>query len=804
VNTPEVHPPPARILVVDDLEANRYLVAGHLRRAGFETVEAGDGASALEVVATQRVDLVVLDVHLPDIDGFEVRRRIRAATQHRELPVLHLSATTGQDRRVAALEDSADGYLLQPVEPAVLVATVRALLRGAESRQASHRLATELATERNRLRAILRQLPIGMLVVGADADVVMANTEAAEIFGRDAIATGLPDPFREQRLIRIDGGAADPRALPITRALAGAEVFGAEYLMVRPDGTQVHLRANAAPIREEDGSVSGAILTFLDITDRARTDLALRLLADLAEPLSAVGDLHRDLPAAARLLCPAFADRCGVALRTADGDEVEWLEQSPRGLAGDRSSALDALVRQVVETGVEVFRSAGLERPSPGPDDGGDRRDAAGPDRARSLMVVPVPGPGRPVGALVLANVETERRFSTADLAVARRLAERVASAIQQFRLNEALQDQYETEHRVAAILQRSLLPDRLPAIAGVELTGSYHAGTAGVQVGGDWYDVIPLDVGRVGLVIGDVIGRGPRAATTMGQIRHALRAFALLDMAPDEVLANLNRYARLSVPGEIATVAYLVLDRANGSVSYATAGHPPPIVVGPDGATRWLDGAPGPLLGAFSHFAAPAATARFEPDECLMLYTDGLVERRDESLTDSLDRLAATVAGLARTSLPAFMTAVVSALSSPEGQRDDIAVLVARLEPVTAELRLDLPAKAESVAAARYELRRWLAHHGIDGSDAADIVLAACEAISNAIVHGYGGGDGSVRTRARLDDADVVVEVTDTGRWRDRPSTGGRGLELMHHLMRTEVATGPLGTTVTLRQRRR
>ncbi len=216
------------------------------------------------------------------------------------------------------------------------MATVRALLRGAEGRRASRRLALELATERNRLRAILRQLPIGMLVVGAAAEVVMANTEAAEILGRDAIVTGMPDPFREQRLIRIDGGAAEPRSLPITRALAGAEVFGAEYLVVRPDGSQAHLRANAAPIREEDGSVSGAILTFLDITDRARTDLALRLLADLAEPLAAVGDLRRDLPAAARLLCPAFADRGGVALRTADGEDVEWLGETPGALVGDR------------------------------------------------------------------------------------------------------------------------------------------------------------------------------------------------------------------------------------------------------------------------------------------------------------------------------------------------------------------------------------------------------------------------------------------------------------------------------------
>jgi serine phosphatase RsbU (regulator of sigma subunit)/DNA-binding response OmpR family regulator/anti-sigma regulatory factor (Ser/Thr protein kinase) len=786
-----------RILVVDSLEANRYLVSGHLRRAGFATVEAADGEEALRVVATEPIDLVVLDGHLPDVDGFEVRRRIRAEATNPDLPVLHLSATSGQDRRAAALEDSAAGYLLHPVEPAVLVATVRALLRASDSRKASHVMATELAVERNRLRAILRQLPIGMLVVNADSSVVLANTEGAEILGRDAITTGAPDPFREQRLIRIDGQEADPRTLPVARALAGAEVFGAEYLMVRPDGTQLHLRANAAPIREEDGSVSGAILTFVDITERARTDLALRLLADLAEPLAAVSDLRRDLPEAARLVSPAFADRCDVVLRRDDG-RVDWLGEHRQTPDLERVGAgrLATLVRQVITDGTELFRPNGLEV-SPGTPGAGDSI----PGRVRSLVAVPVPGPGRPVGALVLANVETERRFSTADIAVARRLAERFASAIQQFRLTEALQDQYETEHRVAAILQRSLLPDRLPGIPGVELTGAYHAGTAGVEVGGDWYDVIPVDVARVGLVIGDVIGRGPRAATTMGQIRHALRAFALLDMAPDLVLTHLNRYARLSVPGEIATVAYLILDRATGTVTYSTAGHPPPVVVAPDGSTRWLDEAPGPLLGAFSHFPASLATARLEPEECLVLYTDGLVERREEGLGASLERLARTVSGLVRMSLPAFMTTVVDALSSPEGQRDDIAVLLARMEPVVDELRLDLPARPESVAACRFELRRWLAHHDVDGETMGDLVLATCEAISNAIVHGYGGAAGSVRTRARLDGSEVVIEVTDTGRWRDRSSANGRGLDLMHQLARADVETGPLGTTVTLRR---
>ena len=515
-----------------------------------------------------------------------------------------------------------------------------------------------------------------------------------------------------------------------------------------------------------------------------------------------MGDIRRVLPEAARLLTPAFADRCAVVLRGPDG-EVEWLDDgSGRDRDLRRPVDLAPLVEGVVAVGNEVFRPSGLESQTTLPDDGVDGVPASGGARVRSLLIVPVPGPGRPTGALVLVNVETERRFSSADLAVARRLAERFASAIQQFRLNEALQDQYETEHRVAAILQRSLLPDQLPAMPGVELIGSYHAGTAGVEVGGDWYDVIPLDIGRLGLVIGDVIGRGPRAATTMGQIRHALRAFALLDMTPDDVLANLNRYARLSVPGEIATVAYLVLDRGSGSVAYATAGHPPPIVVRPDGTTRWLDGAAGPLLGAFSYFPSGVATARLEPDECLMLYTDGLVERREEGLGDSLERLATTVAGLARASLPAFMRAVVDSLSTPEGQRDDIAVLLARLEPVAEELRLDLPAKPESVATGRFELRRWLAHHAVHETAAADVVLATCEAISNAIVHGYGGASGSVRTRVRLEGAEVVVEVSDTGRWRDRPSESGRGLELMHQLMHTDVATGPLGTTVTLRHR--
>ena len=190
----------------------------------------------------------------------------------------------------------------------------------------------------------------------------------------------------------------------------------------------------------------------------------------------------------------------------------------------------------------------------------------------------------------------------------------------------------YEREHRIAETLQRSLLPERLPPIEGVAIAARYLPGARGAAIGGDWYDVLERPDGRVALVVGDVVGHGLRAAASMGQLRNAFRAYGMVEASPAEVVARINRLVMSGVEQVMATVLYLVLDRESGEVACERRGHPPPLVIGPDGA-RFLEGGRSVPIGAADPAVFREATAILPPGASLLLYTDGLVERRDTPL---------------------------------------------------------------------------------------------------------------------------------------------------------------------------
>ena len=198
----------------------------------------------------------------------------------------------------------------------------------------------------------------------------------------------------------------------------------------------------------------------------------------------------------------------------------------------------------------------------------------------------------------------------------------------------------YEREHRVAETLQRSLLPESVPELDRAELAARYLPGADEASVGGDWYDAITLGEGRVVLVIGDVVGRGVKAASAMGQLRNAVRAYLLEGYGPAPTLERVNRLLD-TLGGGFATISLLVVDTAGGELVYANAGHPPPLVVGPDGATHWLDAGLAPPIGAASDVAYREAQDAIPEGGALVLYTDGLVERRNEPIDAGLGRLA-------------------------------------------------------------------------------------------------------------------------------------------------------------------
>jgi serine phosphatase RsbU (regulator of sigma subunit)/PAS domain-containing protein len=293
---------------------------------------------------------------------------------------------------------------------------------------------------------------------------------------------------------------------------------------------------------------------------------------------------------------------------------------------------------------------------------------------ARAFL--PLISSGRAVGSCIL-GFDRPRSFSTEERTVLTALAGLIAHAMEKAQ-------RYESETALARGLQQALLPRRLAAHPQLETTGRYLPGTAGMEVGGDWYDVVESGDG-LALVIGDVQGHGVQAAATMGQLRSAVRAFALGDRPPDEVMSSTNHLLTDLDPGLFASCCYIRLDPATGVARAARAGHPPPLLRSPDGRTRVLDLPGGVVLGVDPRARYPVTELRMEPGAILALYTDGLVERPGSDIDEGITALRVA---LAKAGAPAarpggrFLAGVADRLTATArhalDRPDDIALLLA------------------------------------------------------------------------------------------------------------------------------
>jgi anti-sigma regulatory factor (Ser/Thr protein kinase)/FixJ family two-component response regulator len=415
--------------------------------------------------------------------------------------------------------------------------------------------------------------------------------------------------------------------------------------------------------------------------------------------------------------------------------------------------------------------------------------------KVASVVGVPLLADNRIIGVMHIGTT-VPRRFTAEDTVVLQLAADRAARAIDRAQ-------RYQQEHETAVTLQRSLLPDRLPDVPGLGLAARYLPGAAGTEVGGDWYDVIPLADGRVGIAMGDVVGRGIPAASLMGQLRNGLRAYAIEGHPPAAVIERLDRLVQSLNPGRMATLLYMVLEPDGRAAVFANAGHLPPLVIDADGKPRLLEGARGVPLGVLPYASFEETEARIDPGSTLVLYTDGLVEERGISLEIRLDDLkrAASEPFAGPNELCERLLNVLL----PEGPgSDDVAVLALTTAPASTDrLALTLPAEPEALITARRALRNWLSEVGVDSEALYDITLATGEACTNAIEHAYAPGEESFELEAIRGEGDVLVRVRDYGQWRaPRGQNRGRGLKLMETLMDdVNVLREPGGTTVELRR---
>jgi PAS domain S-box-containing protein len=360
-----------------------------------------------------------------------------------------------------------------------------------------------------------------------------------------------------------------------------------------------------------------------------------------------------------------------------------------------------------------------------------------------------------------------------------------------------------EREHRIADTLQRALLPQRLPELTGVAFASRYVPAEAGSSAGGDWYDVIDLPDGTVALVIGDVAGHGIEAASVMGQVRTAVRAYGLEGHEPSAVIGLVHDLLRSFYGGEqMVTMLYVVVDPLTLEARLVNAGHPPPLILEPGGEATFLDATPGLPLGLSWDMPYEESLARLQPGTTLLLYTDGLVDRRDVSVNEGLDRLRSAASELVDVGVDDLCGALLDALVPPDAS-DDVAIVAAELVGGRERFLLRVSADPARLRAVRRSVARWLSATDVDPLAAQDIVLACSEACANAIEHAYGPGEGVVEVEGNLADGEVALVVRDAGRWRAaRDGHRGRGLQVIGACMdHVEVERAAEGTRVHMRK---
>ncbi|MYZ09398.1 SpoIIE family protein phosphatase [Streptomyces sp. SID2999] len=385
--------------------------------------------------------------------------------------------------------------------------------------------------------------------------------------------------------------------------------------------------------------------------------------------------------------------------------------------------------------------------------------------RSYTFTCTPVTGHGdRDAGVLVFATDVTDH-----------------AEAAERLRASER------TQRQTAVTLQRSLLPQDLEEPDDLRVAATYQPGGTEAAVGGDWYDVITLGGGRTALVIGDVMGRGVRAAAVMGQLRTAVRAYARLDLPPHEVLQLLDGLAVEIDANQIATCVYAVHDPNEGRLLYASAGHLPILVRDENGEVLRADEPTGPPLGT-GGWVHSSGSVPLGPGATAVLYTDGLVERRDQDLDEGIAALARALSGATGTPQVVCDRLVRSAGVTADHD-DDVAVLVLqhphRTGPAADLFRnaaLDLLGGVEAAPRARAFASGVLTSWRFP-TELHDLgVLATSELVANSLQH----GTPPMRLRLRRTDRRLIIEVTDGDdhlprRRRAEPADeSGRGIDIV------------------------
>jgi PAS domain S-box-containing protein len=619
--------------------------------------------------------------------------------------------------------------------------------------------------------AVLGQIEAGVIVVNLDGCLQYANDFAVTLFGFPDDAAHLTG----QRLLALgfeEGDARKARAM-LLQVYRGQPWEGT-FATRRLDGSRVFVRAHAAPLRGADGGVAGIVLIAREAAARPGSESQsdrIGLLERIGERLAGSLELSVTLRQVAETLVPQFADHCFIDLL--QGDKLVrremfhsrgWMpEPGTWAQVGESITYPQGhFCQQAMAQLNTILVEDMVDEKSPPPSAAsGELCDDVG---VSSVIAAPLIARGELLGVISLAlsrlTDRGEQHYSPDERDFLSAAASRIAVAIDNAML-------FEEERRTALAFQTSLLPLDPPSLDGLEVAYKYvpakpletHGQGIQTQVGGDWYDIIPLSAGRVGIVIGDVEGRGARAAAAMGQLRAALRAFAQDDKPPAEILRRLDDWCKTLVPQHAApdgtpppdpptvSCTYLVYDAWSRILSFANAGHMPPLLVSGSEVRPLEIKHKGVLLGVRGRGMPALPTYREEsrylpPGSTLVFYTDGLVDRRQRaggdghySDTEVQDMLRAAIAGAAAG--PVAQIAEAAELAVPGEIDDDMAVVVVRTSAVNlASWEGRFPAEPIRVSEARQLARDNFVKWGMELEQADLACLLVSEVVTNVVLH--------------------------------------------------------------------
>jgi PAS domain S-box-containing protein len=673
--------------------------------------------------------------------------------------VLEELAKSSQVDAPAALE-----FLLQAL--ATLDVATRGFLDGTR-RYAEERARAEDLADRDKFRtALVNSLQEGFFVADHDGAVVEINNAFAEILGYPA--EGLPYRW--------------PHPWLVDRKTAAAE-----QSRVKRDGSSQY----ETPIRHSDGHLAWVAVsinavtgpgsdldvyvgTIRDITAErafaARESAVLRLATSVGVAKSVAEVLAITLDE-----CRAAVDVQRVVAVTWPPGDGEPTVQGAGEPAESTWRAMDPLLRQ-------TFQDARHQLPLTAktvewPDD---------PGRAQGLVAV-LSGAG---DVALWLELRVPRWVAAEDRLLVTVLVGHLSLAIQHVR-------QFESARETSLTLQRAMLPPMKPPPG---FAVRYEPAVPPLEIGGDWYDVLPIDDHRIGIVVGDCVGRGLPAAAIMGQLRSSARALLLTGAEPAVLLEQLDAAAALIPDAYCTTVFLAILDTQSGTLEYSNAGHMPAMIAGPDSATTLLTDASSVPLAVRRIDPRPQTSRVLVSGSMMMLFTDGLVERKHESIDDGLARVADVLADAGNLPVGDVADEVLRQLAPATGYDDDVAMVVYRHQQ--APLLLERDATPDQLAPIRHRLGSWLKAADVPDELARDIVLVVNEACTNSIEHAYSGNDvGTMRLEVESVDGEVRARIADYGSWKtpaQEPGHGGRGMVLVNGVSDSvEIDCAPTGTTV-------